>query len=89
MSEQLNKVLGDTPGRLAIKLIVVSIIVGYVMKLFGWYPIDIFRGIRNFFVELWQTGFEALGAVGDYFLLGAAVVIPIFILIRVMSYRRT
>lgn len=88
MSESLNRVLGDTPGRLAVKLIVVSIVVGFVMRAFGWYPMDILRTIRNFIMDLWHTGFAALGEVGDYFLLGAAVVIPAFIVIRVLSYRR-
>lgn len=88
MSEQVTRVLGDTPGRLIVKLIVVSIIVGFVMKSFGWYPIDVFLSIRDFLVDLWHTGFNAFGELGNYFLLGAAVVIPIYIVIRLLSYRR-
>ncbi len=88
MSEQVNKFLGDSPMRTGVKLIAVSIFVGFIMKVFGWYPLDVFRAIRNFLVDLWNTGFEALGAIGDYFLLGAAIVIPVFIVIRVMNYRK-
>jgi hypothetical protein len=88
MSDTLNRILGDTPGRLVIKLIVVSVVTGFVMKAFGWYPMDVYYTIRDFILHLWHTGFAALGEVGDYFVLGAAVVIPVFIIIRVLSYRR-
>lgn len=88
MSDGLNKFLGDTPLRVLVKLVVVSILVGFVMTIFDWYPVDIYFGIRNFLLDLWRTGFAALGRVGDYLLLGAAIVIPAFLILRVLSYRR-
>lgn len=88
MNESLNRLLGDSPGRLIVKLVVVSVIVGFVMRSFGWYPMDILHGIRDFLADLWRTGFRAFGRVGDYFLLGAVVVVPAFILLRILSYRR-
>jgi hypothetical protein len=88
MSESMNRILGDSPGRLIVKLAVVSVIVGFVMRSFGWYPLDVLHGIRNFLVDLWHTGFHAFGEVGDYFLVGAVVVIPAFIVLRLLSYRR-
>jgi pilus assembly protein TadC len=88
MSEQVNKFLGDSLGRTLIKLLVVSLIVGFIMAIFGWAPLDFVYGVRNFVLEVWHRGFSALGRVGDYLLLGATVVIPIFLLIRLFSYRR-
>lgn len=88
MNESLNRLLGDSPGRLIVKLVVVSVIVGFVMRSFGWYPMDILHGIGDFLADLWRTGFRAFGRVGDYFLLGAVVVVPAFILLRILSYRR-
>ncbi|MFN7010373.1 MAG: DUF6460 domain-containing protein [Allorhizobium sp.] len=87
MTDRVNRFLGDTPGRTAIKLVVVSLIVGFVMHVFGIYPVDIIEGIRHFFIELWYRGFAALGRVGDYLLLGATVVIPVFIVLRLISAR--
>ena len=87
MTDRVNRFLGDTPGRTAIKLVVVSLIVGFVMHVFGIYPVDIIEGIRPSFVELWYRGFAALGRVGDYLLLGATVVIPVFIVLRLISAR--
>ncbi|OCJ17581.1 hypothetical protein A6U87_01145 [Rhizobium sp. AC44/96] len=88
MSDQVNKFLGDSLGRTLIKLLVVSLIVGFIMAVFGWAPLDFVYGLRNFVQEVWHRGFAALGRVGDYLLLGATVVIPIFLLIRLFNYRR-
>ncbi len=88
MSDGINRFLGDTPVRILIKLIVVSVVVGFIMKVFGWYPIDILYSIRRLLIDLWNTGFAALGQFGDYLVLGAAVVVPVFILIRILQYRR-
>jgi hypothetical protein len=89
MGDGLNRFLGDTPLRVAIKLIVVSLIVGFVMHMLGIYPADILYWAQDFVGDLWRTGFRALGRVGDYLLIGAAVVIPVFILIRILSWRKS
>ena len=78
MADQVNRFLGDTPGRTIVKLVVVSLIVGFIMHVFGIYPVDILEGIRHFFIELWYRGFAALGAT---------IVIPVFIVLRLISAR--
>jgi hypothetical protein len=88
MADQVNRFLGDSLGRTIVKLIVVSLIVGFVMKIFGWRPIDLIDNVRHFILDLWHTGFAALGSVGDYLILGATIVIPLFILFRIFNYRR-
>ncbi len=87
MSEQMNRLLGDSPARTLVKLVVVSLIVGFIMNVFGLRPLDLVDSLRYFLLDLWHTGFAALGRVGDYLLLGATIVIPAFILLRLLSYR--
>jgi hypothetical protein len=84
----ITRFLGDSPLRVAIKLIVVSFLVGIVIATFGWSPWDVIYRVESLFVGLWNLGFEALHGFWGYFLLGAAVVIPAFIILRVVSYRR-
>jgi hypothetical protein len=84
----LTRFLGDTPLRILLKLVVVSFIVGLVMSAFGWSPFDLLYGIRDFFLRIWNMGFAAIENFIGYFLLGAAVVVPAFIIIRLLSYRR-
>ena len=88
MPETVNRFLGDSPARTIVKLVVVSLIVGFFMKVFDIMPMDIVDNIRGFVIDLWQTGFQALGRFGTYLMLGGTVVIPVFILIRILSYKR-
>ena len=88
MSNGLTRFLGDTPGRTALKLLVASFVVGVIMAAFDWYPIDILLIVRDFLVNLWETGFAALGRFGGYLVLGAGVVIPVFIIMRLFSLRK-
>lgn len=84
----LTRFLGDTPLRVLLKLVIVSFIVGLVMSAFGWSPLDLLYGVRDFFLRIWNMGFAAIENFVGYFVLGAAVVIPAFIVIRLLSYRR-
>jgi hypothetical protein len=88
MSDKINRFLGDTPARVIVKLIVVSLVVGVVMNAFDWSPIDVLYGIENFFRRIWNLGFGAVERFAAYFLLGAVVVIPCFVILRLLSYRR-
>ena len=88
MSNGVNGFLGDTPVRVIIKLLILSVAVGFLMSIFGLYPEDILFAVRDFIVDLWNTGFKTLGRLGDYLLLGAVIVVPVFIVIRMLSYRR-
>jgi len=84
----LTRFLGDSPLRVILKLLVVSFLVGLVMNAFGWSPMDVFYGIRKFFIDLWNLGFHAIDRFLGYILLGAAIVVPAFILLRIASYRK-
>jgi hypothetical protein len=84
----VTRFLGDSPLRVALKLIVVSFLVGLVMNAFGWTPWDIVGQIREFVSGIWNMGFRAVERFFGYFVLGAAVVVPVFIVLRLISYRR-
>jgi hypothetical protein len=84
----LTRFLGDTPLRILLKLVVVSFIVGLVMSAFGWSPWDVLSAVRGFFLDIWHLGFHALDRFAGYILLGAAIVVPAFLLIRIASFRR-
>lgn len=88
MSGALTRFLGDSPMRVALKLIVVSFLVGLVMSAFGWSATDILYAIRNLLLDLWYTGFDTLDSFLGHLLVGAAVVVPVFLVLRLLSYRR-
>lgn len=88
MAGPVTRFLGDSPLRVAIKLIVVSFLVGFVMNMFGWTPLDVWYGVRNAVLDVWHLGFDAFGRFFGYILLGAAIVIPAFLVLRLLSVRR-
>ena len=88
MAERMNNFLGDTPFRIFLKLAIVSLVVGVVMRSFGWTAMDVVSAIRSFFVRIWNMGFSAIEQFADYLILGAAVVIPAFLILRLFAMRR-
>ncbi|WP_367716156.1 DUF6460 domain-containing protein [Nitratireductor sp. GISD-1A_MAKvit] len=84
----LTRFLGDSPLRVIIKLLIVSLIVGFVMSAFNWSPFDVFYALRDTVLHLWNMGFEALGRFASYIVLGAVVVVPAYLILRLMNYRR-
>ena len=80
--------LGDSPLRVFLKLLVVSFLVGVVMSAFGWSPMDIVGEIRDTILRIWTMGFATVDRFVGYLLLGAAIVIPAFIILRLLSYRK-
>jgi hypothetical protein len=57
------------------------------MSAFGWSPFDILFGIQRFFERIWNMGFATVDRFLGYMLLGAAIVVPIFLLMRIAKYR--
>jgi len=89
MSDRFSRLLGDTPGRTIVKLLILSVVVGFVMSMMGLSPWDLVRFIDNGIRELWHSGFRALGRIGDYLLVGAMIVIPAFIILRILNWRKS
>jgi hypothetical protein len=87
-NRQLDRFIGGSPGAVIVKLVFLSFVVGVLMSALDLNPLDIFDGVVAFFERLWNMGFEALGRLGGYFLLGAVVVIPVWVVLRLLNMGR-
>ncbi|HEX3497302.1 MAG TPA: DUF6460 domain-containing protein, partial [Methylocella sp.] len=85
----LNRFLGGSPGGVFARLLFVSLIVGAFLMWLDIRPIDIFRGITDLIDRIWGLGFDAIRVVGDYILAGAAIVVPVWLVLRLMNMRNT
>ena len=85
--QALTRFLGDSPLKVLIKLAVVSFLVGLVMSAFGWTPFDILYGIHAFLERIWRMGFATVDRFLGYMLVGAAIVVPVFLIIRLTRLR--
>lgn len=86
MDNGLTKFLGDSPGRTLVKLAVISFVVGIIMSALNFTPIEVWYAIEDFFIKIYQLGFDAIWRIARYFVWGAFIVVPIFLLMRLMKF---
>ena len=88
MSPQVTRFLGDTPLRVFFRLLVLSFIVGLVLSALDLHPFDIFRFLERWLERMWSLGFEAFGDALQYLVVGALIVVPLFLLSRLLKLGR-
>ena len=84
-----DRLLGGNPVGVIVRLIVVSIIVGIVLSALNINPGNIVYHVRLLFQRLYDMGFGIFESAFGYFLLGAIIVIPIWLLTRALGVFRT
>jgi hypothetical protein len=87
-NDTVTKVFGGTPLAVLGRLILLSILVGVILSALGLDPFDIVHSIERLIRTLWNMGFDAFRWLWRYFLLGAVIVIPIWILMRLFNAPR-
>ena len=87
-NEGLYRFLGGSPLTVAFRLVLLSILVGVVLAAIGFDPWNILSSIRLLFRRIWDLGFDAINGLWRYFLLGAVIVIPLWLLSRLFSAPR-
>ena len=87
-----NRFFGRSMSKTLIQLIIASVIVGAVLVLLGVSPVNFWRGV---FDGVWDVvsaigdSFgEIVGNLAKYLIVGAAIVIPIWLVARLLSGRK-
>ena len=86
--DNLSRFLGGSPLSVAFRLIMLSILVGVVLAAIGLDPWNIVSSIRRLFNWIYDLGFDAINGLWRYFLLGAVIVIPIWLISRMFGAPR-
>jgi hypothetical protein len=84
MSGNIQRFLGGPPLAVLGKLILLSILIGVVLSALGLDPWNIVASVRQLLLNIWDMGFDAIRWLWQYFLLGAVLVIPIWLILRLM-----
>ena len=84
MAGKINRFLGGSPLAVLGKLILLSILIGVVLSAIGLDPWNIVASLRRLLVKVWDMGFDAVRWLWQYFLLGAFLVIPVWLILRVV-----
>lgn len=87
-NETVTRIFGGSPLGVLVRLILVSILVGVVLSALGLNPFDIWNSVERLFRSIWNMGFDAFYWLWGYFLLGAVIVIPVWLIIRLVNAPR-
>ena len=77
-----GRLFGGPPLSVIVRLILLSVLVGVILAALGFDPWNIVHSIERLIRHIWSMGFDAILWLWRYFLLGAILVIPIWLIVR-------
>ena len=87
-SRTMNRLFGGRPFSVIFRLVLLSVLVGVILNVLGLDPRSIFRHFEALLRTIWDMGFDVVLWLWRYFLLGAVVVVPIWLIVRLLRAPR-
>ena len=87
-STSLTRFFGGSPGRVLVQLAVMSFVLGVILSALGLSPFDIVRSVQRLALRIYNMGFDAVTWGFRYFVLGAVIVIPVWLVMRLFRLGR-
>ncbi len=84
----VTRFLGGKPSTVAVKLLIISVIVGALLHFAGLSPAALVRGVGRMIESLVGSGWDAVRSVAEFALYGAMIVIPIWLIARLMAAKQ-
>jgi uncharacterized protein DUF6460 len=84
----VTRFVGGSPLMVLVRLVLLSILVGVILNVLGFDPWNILPSIQRFVLGIWDMGFDAVRWIWRIFLLGAIIVIPIWLIVRLIKTPR-
>lgn len=85
---QRDQFFGGNPVGVVIRLVLLSIIVGVVMSALGITPANVFYHLDLLVRRIYDMGFGSIEWLLQHFLIGAVIVIPIWLIARIIRMAR-
>jgi Family of unknown function (DUF6460) len=86
--DYVQRFFGGPPLAVVGRLVLLSILVGVILAAIGLDPWNIIESVRRLIEHVWNMGFDAVRWLWRYFLLGAVIVVPIWLLVRLAKAPR-
>lgn len=80
-----NQLFGGNPTGVIIRLVVLSVVVGIVLQALNIAPQHVFYYLQLLMRRIYELGFGVFESVFGYFLIGAVIVIPVWLLTRLLG----
>jgi hypothetical protein len=87
-NEVANRFFGGPPLSVVLKIILLSVVVGVILSALGLDPRDIWQSLVELVRHVWNMGWDAVLWLWRYFLLGAVIVVPIWLVVRLLKAGR-
>lgn len=87
-NDTVIRVFGGSPLAVLARLALASILVGVILSALGLNPFDIVASVERLIRSVWNMGFDAFRWLWRYFLLGAVIVVPIWLIMRLVNAPR-
>ena len=84
-----NRIFGGNPLAVILRLAIISLIVGIIMSALDIRPENLIYHVKLLVTRIYGLGFGAIEGVLGYLALGAVVVVPIWLIVRVVSGLRS
>jgi hypothetical protein len=81
-ADTLTRFFGGKPLAVMFRLVLLSILVGVILEVLGLDPWNIIDSLRILVQRIWDMGFDAVRWLGRYMLLGAVIVVPVWLIVR-------
>jgi hypothetical protein len=81
----MERLFGGNPLSVIIRLVLLSIVVGIALSALGLTPAELFRRLDFLLQRLYDMGFRWVEWLLGYFLIGAVIVVPIWLIARLFG----
>lgn len=82
---RLEDIFGGNPVGVIVRLVILSVVVGIVLSALGITPDNLFYRLGLLVERIYNMGWGAVQWALGYFLLGAIIVIPIWLVARLLG----
>ena len=83
-SSSMTRFFGGPPLSVIFRLVLLSILIGVILEVLGLDPWNILQSLRTLVQRIWDMGFDAVRWLWRYLVLGAAIVVPVWLVMRLM-----
>ena len=85
MTNTVNRFVGGSPAMVAVRLIVVSFVVGIVLLTFGFDPATLLSEAVRDARRIVELGFTDIRQIARILVTGAMVVVPVWLVLRLLD----
>jgi hypothetical protein len=84
-NDLVTRFFGGPPLWVLARLLLLCVLVGVILSVLGLDPLNIVYSLQRLVRGIWDMGWDAVRWVWRYFLLGAVIVIPIWLIVRLVK----